>query len=132
MWTRFMDMYSGGGPKESWEYIYIEAPENIARVVFYNRFDHSADRVTCTCCGPDYGVDDHQDLRVLTAYERNCGYDEESGEYVEVAKISKYTTYRLIPLDEYFNDPKVKVIYAKDITHEETLGSIPEQGYVWK
>lgn len=27
MWTRFMDMHSGGGSKEKWEYIYIEAPE---------------------------------------------------------------------------------------------------------
>ena len=61
-WTQFWDMHSGGSLKEQWQYIYIEAPEDEARVIFYNRFDHSPDRVTCTCCGEDYSVSEDADL----------------------------------------------------------------------
>ena len=36
-WTRFMDMHSGGGTKEKpFEYIYIQAPEKEAKVIFYD------------------------------------------------------------------------------------------------
>ena len=57
MWTAFMDMHSGGGTKEgSFERIYIEAPEEEAHVIFYNRFGHSPSRVSCTCCGEDYST----------------------------------------------------------------------------
>ena len=56
MWTRFCDTHSGGSQKEQWSHIYIEAPEKEARDVFYKRFGHSADHVTCSCCGEDYSV----------------------------------------------------------------------------
>lgn len=39
MWTEFWDMHSGGGQKEKWAKIYIEAPEEEARVIFYNRIE---------------------------------------------------------------------------------------------
>jgi len=51
-----MDMHSGGDLKEKWQYIYIEAPEEEAKVIFYNRFGHNPNRVTCTCCGKDYSI----------------------------------------------------------------------------
>lgn len=46
-WTEFMDMRSGGGLKEKFAYCFIEAPEEEAKVIFYNRFGHSASRITC-------------------------------------------------------------------------------------
>lgn len=92
-WTQFMDMHSGGGAKV-WrrpdgsffdggrftdanegtpiEYIYIEAPEEEAVLIFYNRFGHSPSRVTCTCCGDDYSLSTEPTLARLTAYHRNC------------------------------------------------------------
>lgn len=73
VWTRFMDMHSGGGTKEPpYEYIYIEAPENEAKVIFYNRFGHNPERVSCTCCGDDYSISEEKSLEQATAYERNC------------------------------------------------------------
>lgn len=73
MWTRFMDMHSGGGLKEyPYEYIYIEAPEDEAKIIFYNRFGHNPGRVTCTCCGEDYSVSEEELLEQATAFERNC------------------------------------------------------------
>lgn len=66
MWTRFMDMHSGGGTKTDWEYIYIESDEAEARVVFYNRFGSSPDRVTCTCCGEDFYVREEGDFDPLS------------------------------------------------------------------
>jgi hypothetical protein len=33
MGTKFMDMYSGGRQKERWAYIYIEAPEDKAKII---------------------------------------------------------------------------------------------------
>jgi len=39
VWTRFMDMHSGGRLKEDpYQFILIEAPENEAKVIFYNKF----------------------------------------------------------------------------------------------
>ena len=63
MWTKFMDTYSGGNKKENWENIYIEAPKEEAKVIFYNRFGHNPDRVTCTCCGPDYSIYEEETLQ---------------------------------------------------------------------
>lgn len=51
-----MDMHSGGGQKLDFSILYIEAPEDEAIGVFYNRFGRNPHRVTCTCCGPDYSV----------------------------------------------------------------------------
>jgi hypothetical protein len=56
MWTHFFDMSSGGSEKLDWTHIYIEAPLDEARVIFYNRFGRNPDYVTCTCCGSDYSV----------------------------------------------------------------------------
>lgn len=79
-----MDMHSGGGLKEgNYTHIYIQAPEDEARVIFYNRFEHSPDRVTCTCCGSDYSVTSEDSIESLTSYYRNCGteyYDVETEE----------------------------------------------------
>jgi len=76
-WTHFMDMHSGGGQKEKWAHIYIEAPENEARVIFYNKFGHNPDRVTCTCCGNDYSVIESDNVFLEQfSYKRwchNCG-----------------------------------------------------------
>ena len=55
-WTEFNDCHSGGGTKEQWEKIFIEAPKDEAVTVFYNRFGHNPRRVSCTCCGPDYCI----------------------------------------------------------------------------
>jgi hypothetical protein len=129
MWTRFMDMHSGGGLKESpYHYIHIEAPEKEARVVFYNRFGHNPERVTCTCCGQDYYIAEDETLEQQTAYDRNCRYDEESDLYVE--ERGRYGEYQT--LDEYLARPDVLVIPAGDIKDEERVGEVPEQGYVWR
>lgn len=74
MWTRFMDMHSGGGSKEDWAYIYIESSEEKAKTIFYNRFGHNPERVTCTCCGEDYSISEEEDLEQATAHERNCEF----------------------------------------------------------
>jgi hypothetical protein len=72
-WTQFHDMHSGGGCKEPpYEHIFIEAPEAEAKVIFYNRFGHNPDRVTCTCCGQDYSLTESADLAQATGFERGC------------------------------------------------------------
>jgi hypothetical protein len=71
-WTHFMDMHSGGGQKEKYAHIYIEAPEDEAKIVFYNRFGHNPERVTCTCCGGDYSISEYPSLKQATAYNRGC------------------------------------------------------------
>lgn len=74
MWTRFMDMNSGGGQKEEWPYIIIEAPQEEAKQIFYKRFGHNPERVTCTCCGGDYSINEDESLEQITAYDRNCDF----------------------------------------------------------
>lgn len=115
-WTRFWDMNSGGGRKEDFRFCFIEASEDEAKSVFYSRFGHSPDRVTCTCCGEDYVV-------------------EEVGETLEEATSGQraWSNYRQYPadLEEFLAHEDVFVIYAKDIEDHERTADVPEQGYVW-
>ena len=129
MFTRFMDMHSGGGTKQApYEYIYIEAPEAEARVIFYNRFGHSPDCVTCTCCGEDYSYGESEDLAQASGFQRGC--EHEDGRYVErEAKMFAYDGYT--PLEAYVQRDDVLVIYDSDILPEERTGDVPVQGYTW-
>lgn len=127
-WTHFYDMNSGGGRKEDQAHIFIEAPEDEAVSVFYRRFRHNPHRVTCTCCGPDYSISEHEDLAQATGYERNCEYVD--GRYVEERR-EKFAHGPHMPLEVYVNKPDVLVIYAKEIEEGERHVDVPEQGYVW-
>lgn len=141
-WTQFWDMHSGGGTKlyvdgVGKEKIYIEAPRAEAEVIFYNRFGHAPDRVTCTCCGSDYSIDEGE-LDQLTGYHRNCKYVNDVG-YVEERDTRHDGIYERhgepVPayktVDEYVLQPDVLVINAADIQPHEREGEVPRQGYVW-
>jgi len=127
--TQFMDMHSGGGQKLDWKYIYIEAPEEEACIIFYNRFDRNPHKVTCTCCGDDYSVSESKDLKQATGYNRGCDYKKD--EYIEAKDTSKYAHKDYITLKEYLKKKDILVIYDKDIKAKERVGVLPEQGYVW-
>lgn len=60
--TRFNDMHSGGGLKEDFDEVIIEAPADEAAIIFYNRFGHNPHRVSCTCCGTDYWLTEYDSL----------------------------------------------------------------------
>jgi hypothetical protein len=118
MFTRFMDMHSGGGTKEPpYEYIYIEAPEAEAKVIFYNRFGHNPERVTCTCCGEDYSIDSYETLEDATAYDCRPPWGA--------------VDCRAVSLEDYLARKDVLVIRASEITDADREGSVPAQGYVW-
>ena len=124
-WTHFYDMHSGGETKEPpYGHIYIEAPEEEAVIIFYNRFGHNPHRVTCTCCGNDYSISESESLAQATGHQRGCRALEtprnENGRY-------GYQT-----LDEYRKNTYVLFIYDKDIKPEERTGEVPEQGYIWQ
>jgi hypothetical protein len=101
-WTRFHDMHSGGVKKESFSNIYIEAPEEEAARVFFNRYGHNPYRVTCTCCGPDYCSIEFDTLEEA----QGPGWSIEDG----VVGV---------------------VIRADEIQPDERSGHLPQQGYVW-
>jgi len=140
-----MDMHSGGRQKEKWVYIYIEAKEDEAIKIFYNRFGHNPHRVTCTCCGNDYSLTESPTLKEATAYERGCPWIHKKGNrfggggwyieandkipkgYVTDARINKYRT-----LAVYKKDKSILIIPAKQIKSSEKEGDVPEQGFVWK
>jgi hypothetical protein len=150
-WTRFMDMHSGGGLKERpYSKIYIEAPEEEAKVIFYNRFGHSPERVSCTCCGEDYSIDSAAELWIATAYDRDCKSVEQT--FDETTKAwTPAQPYKDRPMDEgdrfyqvgyrdknsyltveqYIAKPDVLVIPASEIKDGERVGEVPDQGYVW-
>jgi hypothetical protein len=129
--TRFWDMHSGGISKEKWEMIYIEAPQEEAELIFYNRFKHNPHRVSCMCCGSDYAVDEYSDIRQATAYHRDCDYDTKLKEYVEKPSKHDRGEIKVISLDSYLQDQNVHYIRAEEITESERRGSLPRQGYVW-
>ena len=155
MWTRFMDMHSGGSCKLQWSLIYIEAPEQKAKIIFYNHFGNSPDRVTCTCCGQDYSTSEYSSLREATAYDRGCqgligptfksgkkkgrprpGYRyrflEKGGRIPKGYTASEYRPlYDYATLRDYIARENVLVIYKSEIKPEERQGELPTQGYVW-
>lgn len=102
MWTHFWDMHSGGDQKLDWAHIFIEAPEDEAKVIFYNRFHRNPERVTCTCCGEDYAISESPTLEEAASYVRKHGLGPEL------------------------------VIKAEEIEPSERVGEVPEQGYVWR
>lgn len=154
MWTQFMDMNSGGSPKQKWDQIYIEAAEDEAKLIFYNRFGQNPDRVSCTCCGSDYSISSDESLEQLTGYHRGC-----ASEYVDGDKILSEDEYRAMSfaqrskkkithryaeredpnrsynkyksLDKYLAGKSIKVIRADEISYDDRRGTVPQQGYVW-
>ena len=158
MWTRFMDMHSGGGLKESpYQYIYIEAPEDEAKLIFQNRFGHNPERVSCTCCGQDYSTDESPSLAQATGFNRNCRSLETpkdaNGRYSQITDPTFHEHYYLeqdelppmpykvsdssprgetISLNDYLQENTVLVIRATDIRSDEHIGTLKEQGYVWR
>ena len=108
MWTEFMDMHSGGFQKEPYSHIYIEAPEDKAVVIFYNIFGHNPNRVTCTCCGPDYSILESDSFDEATRYWRK-------GKSIE----------------EYTALEDVRIIPASEITDDMREGEASHQGYYW-
>lgn len=153
-WTQFWDMHSGGDQKLDWARIYIEAPKEEAIVIFYNLFGRNPKRVTCTCCGEDYAIDESDSLEQASAWHRNCDYayfdkngkevDEnvawKSGKgllpgftdgYVERDRRKLRLRGGYVPLSEYVKNPDVRVVYAKDITMDMRIGEVPDEGYTW-
>ena len=132
-WTEFWDMHSGGGAKEKWENIYIEAGIEDAKTIFYNRFGHNPDRVTCTCCGPDYSISESADLAQASGFQRGCKWEGEASDdakYVEEQNPHLYLkTY--MTLEDFKNKEDVLVIPASEITARDSIGEVPQQGYVW-
>lgn len=83
VWTRFMDMHSGGEEKLPWAKIIVEMPEDEARDWFQREFGRAPDHVTCGCCGEDYSVYEEETLAEITGHDRHCRYDEDQDTYVE-------------------------------------------------
>lgn len=139
LWTRFMDMHSGGGRKTDYDIIYIEARVDRARVIFENRFGRDPDDVTCNCCGPDFSIDPYpwddaeehevESLQQVTAFERSCAFDPETKRYLEEPRNSEYDRNRYVGVDEYarygaekWGSRKPFVVYAEDITEDDLDG----------
>jgi hypothetical protein len=157
MWTHFWDMHSGGDLKEPQQHIFIEADEDEAKRIFYARFGHNPERVTCTCCGGDYSIRSNKSLAQLTGHHRNCRnlettrdpvtglyrnndpilrahYYLEDGEdpppgYAVDTRFRRYDNWQ--SLDDYLKREDVLVIRAEDIKPEWRSADVPEQGYVW-
>ncbi len=122
-WTTFWDMHSGGGQKHSFSKCFIEADEETAITVFYNRFGTNPARVSCTCCGEDYSVSEEKEtLEEATEFHRSNYVGKVDGEYKREVTQS---------CAEYIASDDVEVIWADDITDEDRRGDVPEQGFVY-
>lgn len=105
-----MDMHSGSGCKlKPYEYIYIEAPEAEACVIFSNRFGRSPYGVTCTHCGDDYAIDSAESLEAASARDRDCTWGTD-GPDLSTASVA---------LADYVKRADVLVITADQITSED-------------
>jgi hypothetical protein len=151
MWTQFWDMHSGGGRKEKWSRIYIEASIDEAEVIFYNRFGHNPNRVSCTCCGSDYSIDEYESLEQATAYHRGCKYTymKDGKEVLEseawirgkglqegywqgyIEEPDGNSFHEYMTLDEFEHENNVLIIRKDEITSDERLGDVPTQGFIW-
>lgn len=115
-WTHFWDMHSGGSQKEDYAHFFIEADEDEAVSVFYSRFGHSPNRVSCTCCGSDYSVTEYDSLEDATSYQRGEYTDSDLG----------------VGLGEYLASGEAVVVPADEIADVEREVYVPREGYVWQ
>ena len=122
MWTHFYDKHSGGEQKEKWGHIYIESPQKLAELIFYNRFGHNPNRITCTCgsCGEDYSISQQESLEQLTGYVRGCVFDNNAGKYIEQDREQPWRPYQTF--EEYTQGENVLVICRDEIKEEEMIG----------
>ena len=118
-WTLFWDMHSGGSQKERQALIFIQAPYNEAEIIFYNRFGHNPNRVTCTCCGPDYSISESPTLDEASLFHRTVKHYPSDKATVQTIK-------------KFLQTGNVLIIKDKDILDSQRKGELPEQGYVWK
>lgn len=102
-WTEFWDMNSGGGRKEKWKFIYIEAPRLDAIEAFIERFGHDPENVACPCCGPNYSFE-HGTLQGLSAYHRGCAFDPLKGEWLESPAHESWAP-TFVPFEEWLANP---------------------------
>jgi hypothetical protein len=130
-WTLFWDMHSGGGQKEDFDKIYIQAPYDEAKTVFYNIFGHNPNRVTCTCCGEDYSIDEDPTLSEASGFHRNCNYDDKKNKYVEEPSKNSWKSDKYLTLAKYIEQDNVLVIPDSLIEDEWRKGDMPRQGYIW-
>ena len=72
-WTEFYDLCSGGKQKLAWRQIFIQASMPEAMVIFFNVFGRHAGNITCSCCGPDYWITEHESLDETTELARAQG-----------------------------------------------------------
>ena len=106
VWTRFMDMSSGGHEKEPFKFIYIEAGEEEAKCIFTDHFEHDPENVTCACCGPDYAISESVGLDQASGYERGC--EMADGNWVEESCKDNWRLYST--LEEWADEESVCVL----------------------
>lgn len=123
-WTLFWDMNSGGKQKEDFKYCYIQAKEEKAISIFYSRFGHDPNNVTCSCCGEDYYVSIHRTLSEASGFHRGCAWDSKKEIYVDKPDKGKYSK-KYIPLREYRKQEDVLIIPKKDIKEKERHVEVP-------
>jgi len=134
-WVQFWDMHSGGGLKQPpYHYICIEAAsQEEAEVIFQNRFGRNPRRVTCTCCGPDYSIEELEPtLEEATSYHRGCRIADPFVEGPAPAGEPCSRGRKYVTLDEFRKREDVLVVFAGQVKPEERVGSLHEEGYVWR
>ena len=118
MWTRFMDMHTGGFPKQPpYDYIFIEAPEEKAIEIFYDQFGHDPLTIGCYCCGQNYSIDENKTLKLATAYDRGCTYDNKTKEYIEEWNGHSWSKY--LTLEQFKKMPNVLIVSKRKLINKE-------------
>lgn len=137
-WTHFWDMHSGGRQKLDWAHIYIQAPEEEAKLIFYNLFGRNPERITCSCCGEDYAIDSEDGdyaLEYITAFHRGAKITETDDLEEPILDIPQRPSfgYRYQTLLDFMISDEAKFINQEEISaHPEWLvGSVPEEGWRW-
>lgn len=142
-------MHSGGSQKEPFSILYIQAPEREARSVFYSRFGHNPERVTCSCCGSDYSVssDPSASPEEITGFHRNAFYAVPKAKHLDYSQAKYFDRREDIPddweirrdmgerevlsLEDYFAQDDIAVIYAKEIEEYERHVTVPDELGMW-
>ena len=130
MWTKFWDLHSGGSTKQPpHEMIYIEAKEDKAILVFYNRFRNNPNDTACNCCGGKYTIKEYKTLEQATGFHRHCRWDDELKCWVEEPNDSliKYggKLEKLISLEDYRKQEDVLIVPKENIQPGEWKGEVP-------
>lgn len=134
MWTKITNNYNGGSAFMPYDYVFIEADENDACMIFATKFVVDHRNEVCDCLFDNLNVDSGPSIKSLTVYDRGCEYDKSKGEWVESQRLGAESWNPYISVEDFLikNRDKVLIIRKHEFPEGWKEMNIYKQRMTWE